>query len=85
MTIAKAIARAWTDTDYKAKLLDDPHAALAEQGVEIPAGRTVSVIENSADTHHIVLPAAPGNADQLSPDELETIAGGAIVNPQITD
>ena len=30
MTMTKAIARAWTDADYKAKPLSDPHAALAE-------------------------------------------------------
>ena len=76
MTIAKAIARAWTDADYKAKLLNDPHAALADAGVEVPAGSTIKVMENSADTVHVVLPLAPGDTGEVSMDELEKVAGG---------
>ncbi len=76
MTVTKAIARCWTDADYKAKLLSDPHAALAEVGVEVPAGNTVKVMENTADTHHLVLPASPPAAGELSSEELEKIAGG---------
>ena len=76
MTIARAIARAWTNADFKAKLLTDPHAALAEVGVEVPPGTTLKVIENTADTQHLVLPVAPGNASELSIEELEKVAGG---------
>ena len=43
MTIAKAIARAWTDAAYKTKLVSDPHAALSEAGVSIPTATTVKV------------------------------------------
>ncbi len=75
---AKAIARAWTDAAYKAKLLRDPHAALAEAGVELPAGMNVKVLEDSADTQHLVLPAAPENAGELPADQLEKLAGGAF-------
>ncbi len=77
MTMTKAIARAWTDADYKAKLLSDPHAALAEVGVAVPAGTTVKVMENTAETHHLVLPASPAAAGELSSEELEKIAGGS--------
>ncbi len=76
MTIEKAIARAWTDADYKAKLLSDPHAALAEHGVKISAGKTVKVVENTDDTVHVVLPVAPAETGKVSMDELEEIAGG---------
>ncbi len=88
MKMRKVIARAWSDPAYKVKLLGDPHAALAEAGVEVPAGVTVKVVENTADTHHLVLPVAPANAKELSDDEVEKLAGGADttpVNPQITD
>ncbi len=74
MTIAKAIARAWNDAAYKATLLSDPRAALAEAGVEVPAGTTVKVVENTADTQHVVLPVAP--ADELSEEDLMKVAGG---------
>jgi hypothetical protein len=74
MTIAKAIARAWIDPDYKAKLLSDPYAALADVGVAIPAGTTINVIENTADTHNIVLPLSPAEAGEVSMGELEKLA-----------
>ncbi len=77
MSVSKAIARAWTDADYKAKLLSDPHVALAEHGIEVPAGTTVKVVENTADTQHVVLPVAPpAEAGKVSMDELEKVAGG---------
>ena len=76
MTIQKVIARAWTDADYKAKLLSDPHAALAEAGVEVSAGTNVKVVENTADTVHVVLPLAPTETGKVPMDELEKIAGG---------
>ena len=83
MNVSLAIARAWTDGAYKARLVSDPHAALAEAGVEVPVGLTVKVVENTADTQHLVLPVAPGNASELSIEELEKVAGG--VTPQEMD
>ena len=77
MTVAKAIARAWSDADYKSRLLNDTNAALAEAGVEVPAGTTVKVVENTADTMHLALPIAPDVAGEVSADDLERIAGGA--------
>ncbi len=80
MAITKAIARAWTDADYKARLLSDPHAALAEVGVAVPAGTTVKVLEDTAETHHLVLPVSPAAAaaGELSSEELEQVAGGMM-------
>ena len=71
---AKVVARAWNDEAFKAKLMSDPHAALAEHGVEVPAGTTVKVVENTKDTLHLVLPPAPEGA--LSEEDLEKVAGG---------
>ena len=76
MTIAKVITRAWTDDAYKARLLSDPQAALSEVGVDVPTGTTVKVVEDSVDTQHVVLPVTPGDAGELSAEELEEVAGG---------
>ena len=76
MTIEKAIARAWTDADYKAKLLNDPHAALAEQGIQIPTGTTIKVMENTADTVHVALPVVPADTGEIAMEKLEKLAGG---------
>ena len=64
--------------DCQASLLltSNPHAALAEAGVEVPAGMSVKVMENTADTAHVVLPVAPNKAGEMSIDELEKVAGG---------
>jgi len=80
MTIGKAIARAWSDSTYKARLLSNPPTALAEIGVEIPAGTTINVVENTAGTQYLVLPVSPANASELSIEDLEKVAGGASIN-----
>lgn len=76
MSVQKAIVRAWTDEKYRDRLLSEPHAALVEAGVEIPAGVTVKVVENTADVQHLVLPVKPAEAGEVSLEELEKIAGG---------
>jgi hypothetical protein len=65
------VARAWSDPVFKDKLLNDPHAALAEFGIKIPGGSELKVIEDTPDTRHLVLPLAPDNAGTLSAEELE--------------
>ena len=66
----------------QAKLLSDPHAALAEVGVTVPAGRSVKVLEDTAETHHLVLPVSPAAAGdgELSSEELEKVAGGVVAH-----
>ena len=76
MSISKAIARAWSDADYKTKLLNDPVAALADVGVEVPAGTKINVFENTQDTINLVLPTPPTGPGEVEFDELERIAAG---------
>ena len=78
MTLAKAVARAWDDPDFKKKLVGDPHAALADCGVEIPTGKTIKVFENTDETFHLVLPASPDEKGEVVLDDLEKIAGGTV-------
>lgn len=58
-TWAKIVAQAWADADYKARLLADPAAVLQEAGLDVPAGVTLQVVENTANVAHFVLPAPP--------------------------
>ena len=60
---AKIVAKAWADGDFKKRLLADPTAVLKAEGIEVPAGITLKVIENSETTIHLVLPAMPKSAD----------------------
>src|SRR4051794_19426167 len=70
----KIVARAWRDPAFKEKLLTDPHAALDDAGLSVPAGVTVTVVEDTATQVHLVLPAKP--TGELSDEALEQVAGG---------
>ena len=53
---ARVVARAWADAGYKARLLAEPEAALAELGYGLPeAGPKLSVVENTDQVHHLVV------------------------------
>ena len=52
---AKVIARAWTDPAYKARLLDDATAAIAELGYGGPEGGHMVVVENTPTVHNLVV------------------------------
>jgi nitrile hydratase len=52
---AKVVARAWTDPDYKARLLDEGTAAIAEFGFSGPQGEHIVVVENTSGVHHVVV------------------------------
>ena len=53
---ARVVAKAWANPEYKARLLSDPEAALAELGYELPDPTPkLGVVENTADVHHLVV------------------------------
>ena len=52
---AKVVARAWTDPDYKARLLENGTAAIAELGFGGAEGDYMIVKESTDDVHHVVV------------------------------
>jgi nitrile hydratase subunit alpha len=52
---AKVVARAWTDPDYKRRLLADGTAAIKELGFGGPQGEHIVVVENTETTHNVVV------------------------------
>jgi hypothetical protein len=72
-TMAKVIAKAWTDPAYKKRLLKEPAKVVAAEGIKIPKGTKVHIHENSKKAMHIVLPARPDAA--LTADALNQMAG----------
>jgi hypothetical protein len=44
------IAACWKDDALKQRFLSDPHAVLAEHGMEVPEGINVNVVENTDTT-----------------------------------
>lgn len=70
----QVVARAWQDEAFKGRLLVEPREALAEMGVEVPAGHEVRVVEDTERVRHLVLPPGPG--EELSEEQLDQVAGG---------
>ncbi len=52
---ARVVARAWTDPDYKARLLIDAAAAIAELGFAGAQGEHMVVVENTTRIHNLVV------------------------------
>lgn len=51
---AKVIAKAWTDSEFKQRLLKDGNAALLEVGVDAGAAK-MTVVENTDDVQNVVV------------------------------
>ena len=69
----QVLSRAEEDSDFRARLIADPKAAIASEiGATIPDGFDVAVHEDSATTAHLVLPPSP----RLTDAELAQVSGG---------
>ena len=55
MNGAKVVARAWTDPDYRRRLLADGTVAIAELGFAGPQGEHIVVVENTPAVHNVVV------------------------------
>jgi nitrile hydratase len=52
---AKVVARAWIDAGYRARVLADATAAIAELGFGGPEGDHMVVVENTPSVHNLVV------------------------------
>lgn len=53
---AKMVARAWTDPDYRARMLADGTSAAREMGFDFPEHhRHLVVLENKPDVHNVIV------------------------------
>jgi hypothetical protein len=67
------IAKCWADEDFKQRLLDNPAETLKAEGMELPEGMRVQVVENTEQELTLVIPAQPTD---LSDEELGDMGGG---------
>ena len=77
---AKIVAKAWRDPVFKAELIANPAAALKAEGIDGPAGMTVTVLENTDKLFHLVLPPVP--TDEIPDEALDAVAGGSAAIAQ---
>ena len=52
---AKVVARAWTDPDFRAWLLEDATSACAEMGYAGPQGEYIVALEDTPDRHNVIV------------------------------
>lgn len=70
----KLVAKAWSDDDFKAKLLADPMAVFKENELMIPEGIEIRMVENTGKVAHLILPPEP--SDELTDEQLDCAVGG---------
>jgi len=71
---AKIIAKAWSDPEFKDRLLKDPKSVFESQGIEVPTGMRLVVNENTKNTCYMTLPEK--SEGELSEEKLQSIAAG---------
>jgi nitrile hydratase len=52
---ARVVAKAWTDPEFKARLLDNGTTAVGELGFKGPQGEHIVVVENTDAVHNVVV------------------------------
>ncbi|MFN7916626.1 MAG: NHLP leader peptide family RiPP precursor [Vicinamibacterales bacterium] len=76
----KIVEQAQKNPKYLETLKNDPRSLMEKQlGTAIPANVNIKVLEESADTYYIVLPAIAAEGAELSDSDLEKVAGGGTV------
>ena len=78
---SQIVAKAWADDKFKQRLLANPAAVLKENGMTMPAGVIVKVVENTEKVIYLTLPAKPSG--ELSEADLEKVAGGVVKVGQV--
>ncbi len=72
---------AWyKDPPYRARMVREPRALLAEMGCPVPDEVEVQVWDSSAEHRYLVLPERPGGTDALSEEQLaELVTRDAMI------
>ena len=81
--MGKIIAKAWADEAYKLRLINNPADVLKEEGVPVPEGITLKVVENTPALFHILLPQNP--ECELTDEQLDAASGGLQANFTLFD
>jgi nitrile hydratase len=58
---------------YRARVVSEPRAVLAELGLDVPPEVELRVWDSSAEIRYLVLPQRPPGTDRLSEDELAAL------------
>ena len=78
--VGQITAKAWSDADFKRRLLSDPAAVLKDYGLAVPPDVKIKVVEDTDTLMHLALPPKP-TGKELSEEDLAAVAGGAMAAP----
>jgi len=78
---AKIVAKAWRDPTFKAALIANPAAALKAEGMDVPAGMAVTVLENTDKYFHLVGRINVGGSRDVSMGDNRLIIGSIHDTP----
>ena len=77
---ALIVQRAWKDEAFRAEFLADAKGTIEKySGQKLPTELKVVALAEDDKTIHFVIPPKPANADELSDEDLEKVAGGVDV------
>jgi hypothetical protein len=74
----QVIAKAWADEAFRQRLLSNATATLKGEGIEVPDGVEMRIVENTEKLFHLVIPQKPAPAE-LSENDLDKVAGGQLL------
>ena len=72
-TYKTILTKCWADPDFKRKLIAAPVETFRAEGVALPDGIKVNVVEDTTAAFTFVIPC---EATELSDADLENVAGG---------
>jgi len=71
---SQLVAKAWSDDALRQRLVSDPKSVMEENGLPIPPGVDVRVVENTENVVYLPLAAKPSQAE-LSEEDLSLAVG----------
>lgn len=63
----------YKDPAYRARMVREPRAVLAEMGLQLPEDTEIRVWDSSSEVRYLVLPERPEGTEQLDADELAAL------------
>jgi hypothetical protein len=77
-SFGKVIGQAWSDEDFKRKLVANPAQVLRDHGLPIPDGVDIKVVEDTPMRRTLVIPPAPSELSDQELDKVAAAAAGAV-------
>jgi intracellular multiplication protein IcmD len=83
--VANVISRAVSDPAFRNQLMTSAAAALQSQGIILPAGTSLQVLENSSTVANLVIPAKPASLSGDAAQEVTSLAGSSAAPTSALD